>query len=391
MDATANPKAGQLTIVGSGIASINHMTLQAVACIETADVVCYVVADGATEAFIRKKNENCIDLYPLYSETKERTDTYIQMAEFMLNHVRAGKNVVGVFYGHPGVFVCPTHRAIYIARNEGYRAVMLPGLSAEDCLYADLGIDPSTVGCITYEATDMLVYNRPLNSSSHLVLYQVGIVGKADFKFAYDPKENHHFGKLIDRLELEYGPDHTVVHYIAPIFPTEEPVMERFTIGQLKLKENSDKIATISTFYLPPKAPSAKVSLNREFLRSLNIADSRDPMTPFPWNPTAAPYGEREKKVILELESHVPPPGYRPLKKNSGLAQALEKLSLDTRALAAWKTDRKAYADSVSGLTDDERDALASGKHAQLSGALKEGGVPMNHAQLTFFFIISNL
>jgi len=31
---------------------------------------------------------------------------------------------------------------------------MLPGISAEDCLVADLGIDPASSGCQSYEAND---------------------------------------------------------------------------------------------------------------------------------------------------------------------------------------------------------------------------------------------
>lgn len=102
----------------------------------------------------------------------------------MLIHLREGKTVVGVFYGHPGVFVSPTHRTIDIAKKEGYAATMLPGISAEDCLFADLNIDPSLPGCLTYEATDLLVSKRLLIPSSHLILYQVGCVGISDFSFS---------------------------------------------------------------------------------------------------------------------------------------------------------------------------------------------------------------
>ena len=101
----------------------------------------------------------------------------------MLQELRQGLNVVGVFYGHPGVFVTPGHRAIAIARENGYRAQMLAGISAQDCLFADLGIDPSRPGCLTYEATDMLLRDRPLAPSSHLVLFQVGLIGIRDFNF----------------------------------------------------------------------------------------------------------------------------------------------------------------------------------------------------------------
>jgi precorrin-2 methylase len=78
---TRSSKPGQLTIVGSGIASVSQLTLQAIAVIEKADVVCFVLSDPATEAFIRTKNANCIDLFQFYDDGKYRMDTYIQMTE----------------------------------------------------------------------------------------------------------------------------------------------------------------------------------------------------------------------------------------------------------------------------------------------------------------------
>ena len=77
-------KPGQLIIVGSGIGSIGQMSLQAVAYIEQADIVFYVVADSATEAFIHQKNANCVDLYKFYGDGKNRMITYIQMSEVRL-------------------------------------------------------------------------------------------------------------------------------------------------------------------------------------------------------------------------------------------------------------------------------------------------------------------
>jgi uncharacterized protein YabN with tetrapyrrole methylase and pyrophosphatase domain len=102
----------------------------------------------------------------------------------MLQSVREGLNVVGVFYGHPGVFVNPSLRAIAIAQSEGYSARMLPGISAEDCLFADLLIDPARPGSQTVEATDILLRERPLLTSSHVIIYQVGCIGVAGFNFS---------------------------------------------------------------------------------------------------------------------------------------------------------------------------------------------------------------
>jgi len=36
---------------------------------------------------------------------------------------------------------------------------MLPAISSEDCLYADLGVDPATTGNASYDATDFLLRN----------------------------------------------------------------------------------------------------------------------------------------------------------------------------------------------------------------------------------------
>jgi hypothetical protein len=103
--------------------------------------------------------------------------------EMMLKHMRKGENVVGVFYGHPGVFVSPSHRTIALACDEGHIAIMLLAISAEDCLFADLDVDPSSAGCVMYEVMDLLLSNRSLIPSSHLILYQVGVVGVTDFNF----------------------------------------------------------------------------------------------------------------------------------------------------------------------------------------------------------------
>lgn len=95
----------------------------------------------------------------------------------MLRQVRAGKKVLGIFYGHPGVFVHPSHRALAIARQEQYEAKMLPGVSAQDYMFADLQFDPAVFGCMSCEATELIARNRALNTSVHNIIWQVGSVG----------------------------------------------------------------------------------------------------------------------------------------------------------------------------------------------------------------------
>lgn len=80
-DATTT-KRGSLTIAGSGIASVAHITLETVAYLAEADSVFYIVADPVTEAFIHKNAKvPCQDLHVFYDKDKSRYDTYVQMAE----------------------------------------------------------------------------------------------------------------------------------------------------------------------------------------------------------------------------------------------------------------------------------------------------------------------
>jgi siroheme synthase len=76
-------KRGSLTIAGSGIASVAHITLEALAHIKKADKVFYAVCDPVTEAFIQ---ENTLggthhDLTVFYAKGKKREVTYVQMCE----------------------------------------------------------------------------------------------------------------------------------------------------------------------------------------------------------------------------------------------------------------------------------------------------------------------
>ena len=50
--------------------------------------------------------------------------------------------------------------------REGFNAQMLAGISAEDCLFADLGLDPGKNGCQSFEATDFLIRRRQFEPTS---------------------------------------------------------------------------------------------------------------------------------------------------------------------------------------------------------------------------------
>jgi hypothetical protein len=237
----------RLIVIGTGICTIGQLTMESIAWIKRADKVLYIVSDPIAEELIKSFNpKGAESLFHLYAEGKPRIETYEEMIQLNLKYVREGKRVVFAAYGHPGVFAYPTHESVRRANAEGIKARMLPGISAEDCLFADLNIDPAAAGCQSYEATDFLINGRIIDPSSHVILWQIGVLGDATFKrYSYDIKG---MPQLLDKLYQYYHPYHAVTVYEAPIFPGVEPVMRKTSLCFLPVAG----VSAISTLYIPP-------------------------------------------------------------------------------------------------------------------------------------------
>jgi len=248
MTETAN--AGSLTVIGSGIKSVAHMTLEAKAIIEAADVVLVCSADAVTDAFLRELNPNVEDLHVYYGIDVRRRKTYEAMTARMVEMVRRGKDVAVVFYGHPGVFVDPTFAAINQVREMGRPAVMRPGISAEDCLIADLEIDPAAQGFQTYEATYYLTRRIVIDVRVPLVLWQVALVG--DSSYPQGGFDSRNLGFLVSHLQELYGDDHEVVIYEAAQHPLARPRIWPVPLSGL----GPEHVTGISTMFVPPKEPA---------------------------------------------------------------------------------------------------------------------------------------
>lgn len=247
-------RRGSLVVVGTGIECLGQMTAGARAQLRAADKVLHVVADPLTEREIRRLNPRSESLRGLYAIGKHRLATYAGMAQRMIDEVHGGHRVCAALYGHPGVFAMPAHAAIRILRDEGYRARMLPAVSADACLIADLGVDPAADGWQSYEATDFLLRRRKADPGAGLVLWQAGVVGCVDFPKAGVNRSN--VKVLTDALLETYPGRHLVTLYEAATLPGYPPVIERFPLRTLP----DAPLTSISTLYLPP-ARRAPVNL----------------------------------------------------------------------------------------------------------------------------------
>ncbi|MGP0062680.1 MAG: SAM-dependent methyltransferase [Isosphaeraceae bacterium] len=251
MPETSGSRKGSLIVVGTGIRIVGQLTMEAIAWMKKADRLLYIVADPVSIETIEHLNpRNAESLAAFYGEGKPRMTTYLEMVERVLTCVRSGMLTCLASYGHPGVLAYPCHEAIRRVRIEGYEARMLPGISAEDCLFADLGVDPATHGCQTYEATDFLLHSRTIDPTSALVLWQVGLVG--DPLFRQGGYDNSALPLLVGRLCRFYPPDHICYLYQAAVYPGSEPLVRASPIAALP----HSSLTAMTTLYVPPsRAP----------------------------------------------------------------------------------------------------------------------------------------
>lgn len=233
-------------MVGTGFLAGAHVTEETLALIREAERLFYLVSDPVTGEWLEEENPEAESLSDAYAVGKPRAATYREIRERILAAVRRGLRVCAVFYGHPGVFVQPSHAAVEQARREGFPARMLPGISAEDCLFADLEIDPLEHGCQSFEATHFL-WGLRFDPKVPLVLWQAGIVGVTT-TLAADQGSPEGLRRLEGVLLRHYLPDHRVVAYEAPLFGVLTARADEVPVARLHELEAS----VTTTLYVPP-------------------------------------------------------------------------------------------------------------------------------------------
>jgi siroheme synthase len=236
---------GKLCLVGSGITLGRQISQRTISEILGADVV-FSMTDAFCHEWLSGIRADVIGLQQFYGKDKDRRATYREMDAAIMAEVRSGKRVCAVFYGHPGVFADVPHEVIRKAREEGFDAWMEPGISAEACLYADLGIDPGARGVQSFEATQFLVFDRVLDPTALLILWQVALAGDLSCtQFSADPRR---LSVLRDKLLRWYPRDTEVILYEAAQLPVGEFRADRLKLSGLPEAAYQE----YTTLVLPP-------------------------------------------------------------------------------------------------------------------------------------------
>ncbi|RDI48067.1 SAM-dependent methyltransferase [Aquicella lusitana] len=249
-------KKGSLTVVGSGIKFMSHLTIEAKNCIEKSEKILFLVNEPAMKEWLIKCNPSSQSLENAYNSHTFRIDSYNEMTNTILHELQKGQHVCVVLEGHPTVFAKPALDAVVEAKKKGYKAIILPGISAEDYLFADIHIDPGSTGCQSYEATDFLIYRRSFDGCSHLILWQISVIGLLENKYKHD--NNRGIQALVDYLSKCYDLQHEVILYEGSQYPH---ISSKITKIPLKDLPNT-VISRLTTLYIPPiRQPSCNINM----------------------------------------------------------------------------------------------------------------------------------
>jgi hypothetical protein len=168
------------------------------------------------------------------------------------------------------VYVYPTGqiRRAAIPDLLNLRVRVYPGVSSLDGLFIDLQLDPATQGLQMYEATDLILCDRPLQTDVPCFIWQVSAVESALFSSARSKRER--FLRLEGHLLKFYRPNHTAYAVTTSTYP-----LVPFRMKEIQLANFATDFAALpygDMLYIPPQDAPRAIA-NQTWLRQLTSVD----------------------------------------------------------------------------------------------------------------------
>ena len=205
----------------------------------------HVVTDPVATIQLESLNRSARSLTSLYRAGVPRRRIYEEMVDEILGPVRDGKRVCAVFYGHPGVYVEPSHEAVRRARRRDSRLVCSrpsPPRTASSPIWASTRAN--TAGRAGRRPASSSTASVPTPTAG-LVLWQVDGIGKLDWNLDPDPRGLPALAEVLGEL---YPLEHELVFYRASIYPIAPGEAVRMPLRELATLDSPPA----PTLYVPP-------------------------------------------------------------------------------------------------------------------------------------------
>ena len=235
-------------VIGLGLVGTHQITGEGWHALRSAKSVFVLHFDPLVVRSLEREVGPVDTLDDLYELGLDRRVTYRRMADRVVQVAVEGGPVCLALYGHPLVFVTPTSLIVEEGRRRGLKVKVQPGISALDCILVDLNVDPASEGLQQYEATDMLLRERPLQPDVPSVIWQIGTVGLATFRgFGSIPAEG--YAELVAYLLRFYPSTHEVAVVRTATSPLGRSRILRTTVGNIS--SLASDITSADTMFIP--------------------------------------------------------------------------------------------------------------------------------------------
>jgi uncharacterized protein YabN with tetrapyrrole methylase and pyrophosphatase domain len=235
-------------IVGTGIVGTHQLTREAEEVIRRCRRTFVIDSGYGIPEYLETLCPEVKELGSLYEPGRDRLRTYRRMAAEVVSAAVVNAPVCLATYGHPWVYCYPTTLITRAAPLLGLHVEVFPGVSSFDTLLVDLGTDIALSGIQMYEATDLLLRRRPIQSDVACVIWQPTVVG--DPTYHAEPYTAEQFTPLQEYLLRFYPADHEAAIVTTKTYPLTRSVVQRLQLGDLAVElERAPKVGTL---YIPP-------------------------------------------------------------------------------------------------------------------------------------------
>jgi uncharacterized protein YabN with tetrapyrrole methylase and pyrophosphatase domain len=242
------PTPFDVAAVGLGIVGAHHMTREAQEIMRRSTEVFFIDSGYGEANYLRDLCPRVTTLLPLYEAGKSRLLPYRKMAVAVVTAAMDHPPVSFASYGHPLVFCYPTTLIRRAARLLNLRFEVVVGVSSLDTLLVDLSYDFSADGLQMYDATDLVLKQRPLQNDVPCVLWQTTSFGVSSY-------ERHGVSadsliRLQRYLLKFYPPEHEVLVVFSRTHPALRSIIEPYRLADLA--EGLAKGTQSGTLFIPP-------------------------------------------------------------------------------------------------------------------------------------------
>lgn len=254
----------KVSIVGRGINPAKHLTLQAIECLQKADVIFGIEPETQTWKQLQEKyNLKLInDISVLYKCGAKDLNNYHNFIQFIKNQTAQYQHVALLIAGHPRLGV--TFAQILEKENLlDTKVEFIESLSSFDVMLNDLAMDPLEQGSCILDANRLLLFQYELETSLNYYIYHVCSVGTQ--KLNYDNAQRDNQLELLQKYLLNfYSTDKNVVLCKAANGANENGSYLKIPLSELI--QNKNKIDFGTTLLIPAELPK---KINKQFLTSL--------------------------------------------------------------------------------------------------------------------------